>query len=277
MNRRRIRTIAVQVGLHLLLGLGAVLMLGPFTLMTLAAFSPEDRVDAADFSLGALTLANFRTTLAEVDWLQLYRNSSIVTATILVIQILIGLPAGYVLARSRFRLKALLRWLVLTCLIIPPQVTAIPLFLAISRAGFADSLPGLITPFVVSAFGIFLFRQFILTIPASIFDAARMDGVGHFAVIWRIVLPNAWPAVVAFSTFSVIAHWNDLFWPSVVVRTTDAATVPYGIVRYSGSDTGAQYSVQMAAALLAVAPLILAFLLAQRHYVRGIALRMNAD
>lgn len=161
--------------------------------------------------------------------------------------------------------------LVILALVIPAQVIAMPVFVLISQLGMVDQLGALILPFLTSAFGIFLFRQFVMTIPSHIFDAARVDGVGHFGIVWRVVLPNVKPAILAFGIFSIVSHWNDLFWPSVVLRTTESATVPFAIAQFTNPELGVRPGVQMAAAALAATPLILAFLAAQRHFVNGLA------
>ena len=112
----------------------------------------------------------------------------------------------------------------------------------------------------------------MLTIPQSIFDAARLDRVSEFGMVWRVVLPNVRPAITAFGIFSVVGHWNDLFWPSVVLRSPSNATVPFAVTQFADQESGIRYGAQMAAAVLAVVPLVAAFLLAQRQFIRGITL-----
>lgn len=264
----RLRAALIQAGL----AAGAVVMLLPFAIMLRTAFVPERDVLVGGFGIGHVTLENFAAAWRAADWVGYYRNSVIVTVSTFVLQVVVGLPAAYVLARLKFRSKRLTFALVLACLVIPPQVTAVPTYVLLSHIGLADTLTGLILPFVASAFGIYLFRQFILTIPASVFDSARLDGVRGFSMVWRVVLPNVRPALLAFGVFSIVGHWNDLFWPSVMLRTTANATVPYGITLFSSLEQGSRYGAQMAAAVLAVTPLLLAFVFIQRQFVNGIAL-----
>jgi multiple sugar transport system permease protein len=261
-----------QLTLHALLALGAVVILAPFAWMLSSAFKPEADVFSGSLIPAHPTLANFEAVLERVPLGRYYLNSVLVCAAIFAAQALVCLPAAYALARLRFRGRELSLWLVLACLMIPPQVTAIPIYLLFSRLGMLDSLASLIVPFAGSAFGIFLLRQFILTIPQSLFDAARLDGVGSLAMVRTVVLPLVKPALTSFAIFSVVTHWNDYFWPSVVLRSTDHATIPYGVVQFATVEAGSQYGAQMAAAVLAIAPLIAGFLFAQRQFIQGVAL-----
>lgn len=264
-----------QLCRHGLLAAGAVIMLAPFAVMVRTAFTAGGA--AFGSGLGELTLDNFRQVWAEQPWLRYYGNGLAATALIFVSQVALGLPAGYALARREFAGRGVAMLLVAACLVIPEQVTALPNYVLLSRLGWIDSLPSLVLPFVGSAFAIFLFRQFVLTIPQSLFDAARLDGVHPVAIVWRVVLPNVRPAILALGVFSVVSHWNDLFWPSVVLRSDDAATVPYAVATYATAEAFSDYGVQMAAAALAVLPLVVAFVVAQRHVVRGISLHVNND
>ncbi|MFE3280561.1 carbohydrate ABC transporter permease [Nocardia sp. NPDC059239] len=252
-------------------------MLFPFYMMLRSAFTAEPYILDGSLGLSHLTLANFQTAWNSQPWGRYYLSSLLSTGLIFALQIVTSVPAGYALARLRFRGARLSFWMVLACFIVPTQVIAIPNYVVLSQAGVNDSLAGLIIPFASSAFGIYLMRQFILSIPQSLFDAARLDRVGPVAMVWRVVLPNVKPAILALGVFSVIGHWNDLFWPSVILRTTTHATVPYGITQFASQEAGSNYGAQMAAATLAVTPLLIGFLLCQRHFVRGLALTRGID
>ncbi|MGW3949553.1 carbohydrate ABC transporter permease [Streptomyces sp. NPDC004752] len=196
---------------------------------------------------------------------------------IFICQLATAVPAGYALARLQFRGKSFLFWIVLACFIVPPQVAAIPNYVILAHAGLNDSIAGLIVPYTCTGFGIYLMRQFILSIPQSLFDAARLDRVGPIAMVWRVVLPNVKPAILALAVFSVIYNWNDLFWPSLILRSNTHGTVPYGISLFASQESGSNYGAQMAAATLAVIPLLLGFLACQKHFVRGLALARGLD
>ncbi|MER6523911.1 carbohydrate ABC transporter permease [Streptomyces sp. NPDC001508] len=271
----RSRRLIGQLVRHLLLTVGAMVILLPFAVMLQTAFSTTGTT--VHMGLSGLTVANFTKVWAQQPWLRLYANTAVMTALIFVGQVALGLPAGFALARREFAGKKVATLLVMACLVVPAQVIALPNYVLLARLGWTDSLAALVVPFTGSAFAVFLFRQFALTLPQSLFDAARLDGVGPIALVWRVALPNMRPALVALGVFSVVSHWNDLFWPSVMLQTDRAATVPYAIATYATTETFSDYGVQMAAATLAVLPLLLAFLVTQRQFVRGIAVAVNND
>jgi multiple sugar transport system permease protein len=199
-------------------------------------------------------------------------NGAIVCLGILAVQLLFAIPAAYALAKLRFHGRGVLFGLVLFGLCVPIQVPALPLYLAFAQAGVLDTFFALMAPFFLSVFGMFLFRQFFRTYPDEVLDAARLDGMGEFEIVWRLATPAALPAIAAFSVFSAVAHWNDLYWPLIVVTSSELATPPLGILAFRDTESGGNYGALMAAAALVTAPLILAFLLARRAFLRGITM-----
>ena len=127
-------------------------------------------------------------------------------------------------------------------------------------------------PFFLSVFAIFLFRQFFKGFPDDIIQAARLDGMSEFEIVWRIVVPSAWPAIAAFCVFSIIAHWNDLYWPLIVISDMNLATPPLGMMMFADAESGSSYGPLTAAAALMTAPLMIAFLLARRRFIEGITM-----
>src|SRR5262249_33907970 len=180
--------------------------------------------------------------------------------SILALQIATIVPAAYVLARKDFRLKPLLFAVVLAVLLIPPQVTAIPVYLMVAEANALNTYAALIVPFATSAFGIFLLRQSFRTLPQDLIDAARMDGAGEFYALWFILVPQSWSVIAAFGVFSVVAHWNDFFWPLLVITRIERATPPLGISIFASDEGGNDVGPMMASATLVLLPLMLAFL-----------------
>lgn len=261
---------------HALLVLAGLAILLPFVWMVAVSLSaPGDLYTGAlfpalDFSAG---WANYRYAAFSVPLPRYILNGVVVCSAILVLQVLIAAPAGYALAKLPFRGRSVLFTAVLLALLIPIQVPAIPLYIAIAYAGLLNTYTALVLPFVISMFAIFLFRQFFLTYPDEIIDAARLDGFSEIAIVWRLMLPAARPAVAAFACVSVIAHWNDLYWPLVVVTDTAMMTPPMGLAtfRSSGESTGNPGAL-MAGGVLVTAPLVVGFLFLQRHLVRGFGL-----
>lgn len=143
----------------------------------------------------------------------------------------------------------------------------------LAKVGLTNTYAALIIPWTISVFGIFLMRQFFKTVPDDLIDAARLDGMSEFSIVWRVMLPTAVPALMAFAIFSVVAHWNDYFWPRVVITgDRDLFTPPLGLREFRGGADGSAWGPMMATATIIVIPLIVAFLLAQKKFIEGITL-----
>ena len=258
----------------LLLLLGAGLVLLPFAWMISLSLKPADEIFAPGIDLlpSRIEWRNYVKAFEEVTLLQFLLNGVIVCGGILFFQILIAVPCAYALARRQFWAKGLIFGLVLAGLLVPYHVTAIPIFLGLAEVNLLNTYWALIIPFVISVFGIFLFRQFFATVPNDLIDAARVDGLSETAIVWRIAFPNAWPAVSAFAVFSVVAHWNDLFWPLIAISDPALATPPRGILYFRDEEAGSDFGPLMAAATVVTAPLVLGFLLAQRRFIQGVTM-----
>ena len=172
-------------------------MLTPFIWMMSTASKPQTEIFSSDLHLIPYHFAlwdNLRTAFAKADLWRYLLNGLIVTISIFGLQVLVALPAAYALAKLRFLGRDVLFALVLFCILIPPQATAIPVFLLLHKLGVLDSYAALVLPFTISVFGIFLMRQFFKTVPDDLIDAARMDGISEFGIVWRVMLPTAIPA-----------------------------------------------------------------------------------
>lgn len=216
---------------------------------------------------------NYTKAFTEAPLLRYLINGVIVTLSIFLIQIVVALPAAYALAKLKFWGRELVFSLVLFCLLIPVHAIALPLYLILAKLGLTNTYAALVIPWTISVFGIFLMRQFFMTVPDDLVDAARMDGMSEFSIVWRVMLPTAIPALLAFAIFSVVAHWNDYFWPRIVV-TGDRSlfTPPLGLREFKGDADGSFFGPMMATATVIVTPLIVAFMLAQRRFIEGITL-----
>lgn len=264
-----------QLARHLLLLVLAALTLLPFAWMLSTASKPETEIysDVLHWLPQRFALwDNLRTAFGRAPLLRLLLNGVIVTACIFALQMLVALPAAYALAKLDFRGRGLMMGAVLLGLLVPQHAVAVPVFLLLHQLGLLDSYAALVAPWTLSVFGIFLLRQFFKTVPNDLIDAARIDGLGEFAIVWRVMLPTAWPAVTAFGIFSVVAHWNDYFWPLIVINSPQYLTPPLGVAQFRNQEAGTNYGVLMAAALVVIAPLVAAFLLAQRRFIEGITL-----
>lgn len=216
---------------------------------------------------------NYSKAFTEAPLLRYLANGVIVTVSIFLIQIVVALPAAYALAKLKFWGREAVFGLVLFCLLIPVHAIALPLYIVLAKMGLTNTYAALVVPWTISVFGIFLMRQFFMTVPDDLIDAARMDGMSEFAIVWRVMLPTAIPALLAFAIFSIVAHWNDYFWPRIVVTgNRDLFTPPLGLREFKGDGDGSFFGPMMAAATVIVTPLIVAFLLAQRRFIEGITL-----
>lgn len=252
----------------------AVVTLAPFVWMVSTSLKAPDEILTTDLHLWPRRLAaseNYAHAFAAVPLGRYLLNGVIVTATILALQLAIAVPAAFALAKSEFRGRRLLFGAVLFGLLVPYHAIAVPLFVGLHALGLLDTYAALVTPFAISVFGIFLMRQFFQSLPDDLVDAARMDGMSELAIVWRVMVPAAGPAISAFAIFSVVAHWNDYFWPLVAVSSDTLFTPPLGVVAFRNDDAGTNYGALMAAATVIVLPLVAAFLLAQRRFVDGIA------
>jgi multiple sugar transport system permease protein len=271
----RVRRFAGLALVHGVLIAGAVFMLLPFVFMLVTSIKPPAEVFEATFRLWPRNfygLQNYASALTTAPLLRFMLNGLIVCGGILIVQLLVAIPCAYALAKLRFPGRRVLFALVLLGLCIPIQVPSLPLYMALAEVGMLNTYFSMMMPFFLSVFAIFLFRQFFKSYPDEIIQAARLDGVGEFEIVWRIVVPSAWPAIAAFSVFSIVAHWNDLYWPLIVISDTKLAPPPLGMMFFADSEVGSNYGALSAGATIITAPLVIAFLIARRRFIAGITM-----
>jgi sn-glycerol 3-phosphate transport system permease protein len=196
-------------------------------------------------------------------------NNAIQTLGILVLQLFFGCLAGYAFSKVRFRGRDACFLIVIACLVVPPQVRFVPLYMLFSKLGLLNTYASLILPYAVSALGTFLIREAFMQISDDIVDAARVDGAGVLTIIFRIMAPITRPTLVAFSLFSVVYHWNDFFWPLVMTTNEAVRTLPIGVAMLREEGTGARWHIIMAGSMFVVAPVLVVFAVAQRHIIRA--------
>ena len=251
----------------------ALIMLFPFYWMIVTAFRPAQEVFSGSFSWLPQQFVgwdNFLTALTDAPLLRYMLNGAIVCAGVLVVQLATAIPCGWALARYRFRGDRLLFGAVLLGLCIPIQVPAIPLFLGLAATDLLNTYFALMVPFFLSVFAIFLFRQSFKIFPEDIVQAARLDGLSEMAILWQIVVPASKPAIAAFSVFSVTSHWNDLYWPLIVITNAELMTPPLGLASFADPEIGANFGALMASATIVTLPLMILYLFIQRHFIQGV-------
>jgi len=215
--------------------------------------------------------SNYSEAMSLQPFGRFFLNSLVVSCASVLGQLTFCSMAAYAFARLRFRMREKLFALYLGTMMIPAMVTLIPSFLLINAFGWMNTYWALCTPTISSVWGIFLLRQFFLTIPRDLEDAARVDGASEFTIFFRVVLPLSTPALATLAIFAFMGSWKDFLWPLIVTNRIDMRTVEVGIASFSNLYT-ADWPHQMAAAVIVMIPIVLVFLAAQKYFVKGITL-----
>lgn len=259
---------------YLILGIAALAVISPFIWIFRGALSPNDielyRLPPT-LSVEGLTFTNFGKVFAEVPYLRFAANSFIVAGSITLIQLVTCSTAGYAFARLQFRGKNVLFSIVIGSLMVPIQVTIVPLFLVMSKIGLTNTLFALILPAVFSAFGIFLLRQHFLSLPRELEEAAKLDGAGHLRTFFQVMLPLSGPALATLGIITFTYWWNDLLLPLVMINDTGTQTLPVGLVLLAGRFSTGSLGTIAAGITMAIIPVLIVFIIAQRWIVQSIA------
>ncbi|WP_219844726.1 MULTISPECIES: carbohydrate ABC transporter permease [unclassified Microbacterium] len=257
---------------HVVLIVGAVLMVFPFIWQLFTAFkSLPDSIQVPPSLLPTnWVFTNFAEVFDSMPFAQMFLNSVILTIGRTVGQVVLCTMAGYAFARIPFPGRNALFVLFLSVLMVPSQLYLLPQYEIVQALGWLNTLQALIVPGIFSAFGTFLMRQFFLSMPAELEEAARIDGANPWQTFWRIMVPLAKPGIIALVVFTVLWSWNDLLWPLIV--TTDPTKMPLsvGLSQLVGLHS-TNYPVLMAGALLATLPMLITFMILQRQFIQGIA------
>ncbi|TVY11143.1 carbohydrate ABC transporter permease [Paenibacillus cremeus] len=212
---------------------------------------------------------NFVNSMSAGPFAMYTRNSIIVTLSVIVLQLAVMIPAAYAFARYKFKGKSVLFGMILLAFMIPGQVTFIPVYLMLAKWGLIKTLLPQIIPFMSSAFGIFLLRQYFMMTPDEIVEAARMDNASEWRIIWSIMVPMALPAIATIVLFSFVAHWNDYFWPLVMTDSNNVRPLPVGISRLKDTEGIAHWEILMAANVVLVIPILVVYTFCSKYIVRA--------
>jgi multiple sugar transport system permease protein len=266
---KRIQALAV----HLVLLALTALTLFPLLWMLSVSFMPAE--EAARLPPPLLpehpTLDHYRTLFARLDVARYALNSFGIAAAVTACSLLINAMAGYAFAKLRFRGRERLFGLLLAAMVIPGQVAMLPLFLMLKGLGLVNTYGGLVIPGLASIFGIFLIRQYALSIPDSLLDAARIDGASEGRIFVSLVLPLCRPILVTLALFTFMGTWNDFMWPLIILTGSEHYTLPVALANLLGEHVQ-DTELMMAGAVLTTLPVVLLFLILQRHYVEGLVL-----
>ncbi|WP_432543301.1 carbohydrate ABC transporter permease [Kineococcus sp. SYSU DK002] len=257
---------------HLLLVPVALLFVLPFAQMLLTSLTPASDINRFPpaFLPSELTLSGYEKLFEQSSILRWLLNTAVVSAVAIVSHLVLCSLAGYGFARLRFPGRSFGFLAVLATIMIPSQLLMIPTYVMFARLGLVNDLGAAIVPWLASAFGIFLMRQFFLSLPAELEEAGRIDGCSRWGVFFRIVLPLARPALATLAIFTLLGSWNDLVWPLVAINDEDAFTLQLGLTNFQGTRR-TDWSLLMAGNVVATLPLVLLFLLAQKQFVATMA------
>jgi len=261
-------------GVYVALTVGLVLMVLPFVWMTLSSLKPEGEVMAVPPTWWpeTITLSNYQVLFDKLDFTTYFTNSLLVAGAVTIGNMLFCSMLGYALAKLQFPGRRLMFALVLGTLMIPGVVTFVPLFVLVSNLGLANTLTGMALPFLAGPFGVFLMRQFILTLPDELIQAARVDGAGELRIFFSVVVPLFEKKLATLGILTFLTSWNNFLWPLAVASSEDKYTLPVALALYSVGQNATKYGLLLAGAVVVVIPVIAVFLLLQRHIMQGIAM-----
>ena len=259
--------------LYLILVVALLAVIAPFVWMVLGSFKGEGELRQVPPTWWPHhgSLDNYTQLFTKLDFGRYFLNSTIVATVVTAGNLLFCSMLGYALAMLEFRGKRVIFVAVLGTLMIPGLVTFVPLFVLVANLGLIDSLPGLILPFLVSPFGVFLMRQFIMGLPKDLLDAARIDGAGELRIFRQIILPLCGPALATLGILTFLGSWNNFLWPLVVAQSEDKYTLPVALALFSTGQNSTRYGLLLAGATVVIIPILAVFVIFQRRIIEGIA------
>ena len=249
----------------------AVVLL-PFVWMVSASFRTQGDLTGNPTTLwpATITFDNYVNIWQRIPFGRQLLNTVAFAGTVTAVSVLLDAMAAYALARFQFPGRGVIFVLIIVTLMLPIQVTFVPVYNLLADLGWINSLHGLVIPRVADAFGIFFLRQAFLSVPVELEDAARIDGASEWRIFFRVMLPLTGPALLTVALFNLLANWNDLLWPLMVTTDPSMQTLPAGLALFKGEHVS-DYGLLMAGALLALLPMVAVFLFVQRRFIEGIA------
>lgn len=267
--RRRGRTLLLHAALSAL----ALATFFPLAWMFSVSLMPQGEASAIPPALvpSRPTLEHFRALFLRLDLGRAFLNSALIAGAVTALSVFLNALAGWALAKLRFPgRRRLFSWL-LASMVVPGQVAMLPLFLLLRSLGLVNTMAGVVVPAAASLFGIFLIRQYALSIPDELLEAARVDGAGEFRIWWSVALPLCRPALVTLALFTFVGTWSDFMWPLVVLTDESKYTLPVALASLVG-EHARDVELMMAGSVLTVLPVLVLFLALQRHYIAGITM-----
>lgn len=261
-----------KLGQYSLLIFWTVLFIYPFLWMLSATVRPENEIQGFGIWPSEVSLYNYMQVFDKIPILRAFMNSLFVALTVTAGVLIFCSMIGYALGRLRFKGRDIVFYIVLFTMMIPFQIILIPLYILMVKLGWVNSYLSLIVPWLVSALGVILFRQYFQSIPQDLIDAARIDGCNELQIIFRIVWPNSIPTLITVGILTFMSTWNEVLWPMIVIRELDLMTMPQLVTIFAvGGQAESQLGVQLAAAMLLALPVIIAYAFFQKYFIQSMA------
>ncbi|MEX2115430.1 MAG: carbohydrate ABC transporter permease [Bacteroidota bacterium] len=262
-----------SIALHTVMVVLAVATITPGLWMVLASLMPAGEASTfpPTFIPSRISFEHYATLFTRLEVGKYLLNSLILSVSITAISLFFNSMAGYAFAKYRFAGRDRLFRLLVAEMVIPAQVTTLPLFLMLNKVGLVNTYFGVIVAGMATIYGIFLIRQFTLSLPDSLIEAARMDGASEFRIYWSVILPLCRPILITLAVFTFLGSWNDFFWPLIVLTDDSMYTLPVALAILSGEHVQ-DTELMMAGAVLTILPVMIVFLATQKYYIDGIML-----
>jgi len=261
-----------RVWTYIFLIVGGIIFAYPFLWMISASFKPEIEIGTIGLWSSDFSLRSYQAVMQKIPIWRALLNSLFVSGCVTLSVIVFGSIVGYALSRLRFFGRDFILGVILFTMVIPFQITLIPMYILMVKFGWVDSYAALIVPGMIGAFGILLFRQFFLDIPQDLVDAARIDGCNDLRILFGIFYPLSKPVIITVGIIAFMGSWNDVLWPLIVIRIRDLMTMPQMVTLFAvGGQAEAQLGAELAAATLLAVPIILVYAFFQRYFIESMA------
>ena len=257
--------------IYTLLLIGGLMFIYPFLWMVTATFKPEHEIGNISLWSDNFNFQHYQTVFTRIPIGRGFLNSIFVSLCVTFCVILFGSIVGYALSRLNFKGRGIILAVILLTMIIPFQITMIPLYILMVKLHWIDSYMALIAPAMLSPLGILLFRQFFLNIPEELLEAARIDGCGNLRILFQVIYPLSLPVVITVGLITFMAVWNDVLWPILVIRDQQLMTMPQMVTLFAIGGQADQMGPKLAAATLLALPVIIAYILFQRYFIESMA------
>ncbi|MBU0559251.1 MAG: carbohydrate ABC transporter permease [Bacteroidetes bacterium] len=257
---------------YILLLIGALAFIYPFIWMLSASFAPENEIGGLTLLPTKFQLDSYEQMFNKIPIGKAFLNSLIVSSCVTAGVLIFGSMVGYALSRMEFKGRNAIFYLIIFTMTLPFQITLIPQYIIIVELGWVDTFYALIIPYLMNSLSIIMFRQYFKSIPQDLIDAARIDGCGELRILFRILWPNAIPALVTIGIITFMASWNEVLWPLIVIRDESLMTMPQLVTLFVvGGRAESQLGVKLASAVLLALPIILAYLFFQKYFIQSMA------